>query len=146
MYTWILLLHLLGAAVWTGGHLVLALGLLPQALKARDPQRLLAFERVYERIGLPALLLQIVTGLWLAARLLPPGLWLADGGLVGRLIVAKLLLLAATAALALHARLRLIPGLTAARLPLLAWHIAGVTAFSVLFVAVGVAFRTGGFF
>jgi hypothetical protein len=58
----------------------------------------------------------------------------------------KLILLAATIALALHARLRLIPGLTTARLPLLAWHIAGVTVFSVLFVAVGSAFRTGGFF
>ncbi len=57
MYAWILLLHLLGAAIWTGGHLVLALGILPQALKTRDPKLLLAFERVYERIGLPALLL-----------------------------------------------------------------------------------------
>lgn len=145
MYAWILLLHLLGATVWTGGHLVLALGILPRALKARDPERLLAFERVYEKLGLPALLIQVVTGLWLAARLLPPGEWFAGSGL-GRLIIVKLLLLLATAALALHARLRLIPGLTAARLPLLAWHVAGVTTFSVLFVATGAAFRTGGFF
>ena len=47
--------------------------------------------------------------------------------------------------LALHARLRLIPDLSAARLPALARHIAGVTVLAVLFVVAGVSLRTGGF-
>lgn len=34
----LLFLHLLGAAIWVGGHLVLALGILPGALRRRDPQ------------------------------------------------------------------------------------------------------------
>lgn len=147
MYSWVLLLHLIGAAVWAGGHLVLALGVLPAALHARDPARLLAFERVYERIGLPALLVQVATGLWLAARLLPPSRWFElGGGSIERLVAIKLILLAGTVLLAAHARFRLIPRLTPERLPWLGWHIALVTLFAVLFVAAGVAFRTGGFF
>ena len=63
----LLFLHLLGAAIWVGGHLVLALGILPGALRRRDPQAIRAFEQVYERIGIPALLLQVVSGLWLAS-------------------------------------------------------------------------------
>ncbi|MEV1968220.1 hypothetical protein ABZR56_17340, partial [Pseudomonas aeruginosa] len=42
-------------AIWVGGHLVLALGILPGALRRRDPQAIRAFEQVYERIGIPAL-------------------------------------------------------------------------------------------
>ncbi|WKZ66749.1 MAG: hypothetical protein QY325_02230 [Flavobacteriales bacterium] len=44
-HTWLLILHLLGASIWVGGHLVLLLTVLPGALKARDAERILAFER-----------------------------------------------------------------------------------------------------
>ena len=71
----LLFLHLLGAAIWVGGHLVLALGILPGALRRRDPQAIRAFEQVYERIGIPALLLQVVSGLWLASLWLPFHHW-----------------------------------------------------------------------
>lgn len=47
IYSWILLLHLLGASVWVGGHLVLALGVLPGVLRQRDVAMLLAFESRY---------------------------------------------------------------------------------------------------
>ena len=45
----LLVLHLLGAAIWTGGHLILTFGVLPSALKAtrhRSP-----FEHRFERLG-----------------------------------------------------------------------------------------------
>ena len=38
MYHAVLLLHVLGATVWTGGHLVLALGVLPGALAQGNVQ------------------------------------------------------------------------------------------------------------
>ena len=47
------------------------------------------------------------------------------------------LLLAGTAALAIHARLRLIPQLTDDNLSGLAWHIRGITALAIAFVVVG---------
>lgn len=56
---------------------------------------------------------------------------------------AKLLLLGLTVALALHARLRLLPRLDGSNLGLLAVHIVIVTALAVALVIVGVDFRTG---
>ena len=68
MYGWVIFLHVLAATVWTGGHLVLATTVLPRALRQRSPQRLLDFEQGYERIGMPALAIQVVTGLWIAGH------------------------------------------------------------------------------
>jgi len=44
MYKFFVILHLLGAMVWVGGHLVLCLGVWPPALRARDPAPVRAFE------------------------------------------------------------------------------------------------------
>lgn len=147
MYGVFLLLHVLGATVWTGGHLVLALTILPRVLRQRSPAELLAFESSYERIGLPALALQVATGLWLAHRMVPElGRWLTFADPVARLVGVKLLLLAATVGLALNVRLRILPRLSERNLGVLAWHVAAVTLISVLFVVVGVSFRTGWFY
>ncbi len=147
MFQLVLILHLLGASVWTGGHLVLAIGFLPRALRRRDPGLLLDFESRFERIGIPALLVQIVTGLLLAWRYVPePARWLSFESHVTGHIFVKLILLALTLALALDARLRLIPRLDARRLPSLAAHVVAVTVLAVLFVAVGAGIRIGGLF
>ncbi len=63
---------------------------------------------------------------------------------IGMLVGVKLSLLAGTAALALHARLRLIPNLTDETLGGLAWHIRGITALAIAFVVVGAFIRLGG--
>jgi putative copper export protein len=145
MTRWVLLLHLLGAAVWTGGHLVLALGYVPEALRTRKIEALQAFEGRFERVGIPALLTQVATGLWLASSLVPGrARWFDPADPLGRVVGAKLLLLAATAALAADARLRLIPGLKPEQVGALAWHILPVTILSVLFVFVGLSARFGG--
>lgn len=146
MYGILLLLHVLAATVWTGGHLVLALTVLPRVLKEKAPRELLRFESAYERIGIPALLLQVVTGLWMAYRMVPDvGQWFAFQNPLSRLIGFKLILLTITIAFAIDARLRIIPKLSEQNLTALAWHIIPVTLVSVLFVIVGVSFRTGWF-
>ena len=43
MYGWALLLHVLGATIWTGGHLILALTILPRVLREQDVAGLLKF-------------------------------------------------------------------------------------------------------
>lgn len=143
LYPLLLTAHVLGATVWTGGHLVLCLAVLPGALRARDPEPVRRFEAAYERVGLPALLVQVASGLGLAQALLPSAAAWYDGGPLARLVGFKLALLAGTVVLALHARLRIIPRLDAARLPVLAAHIVGVTLLAVLFVVAGLAARTG---
>lgn len=139
----LLLLHLLGATIWTGGHLVLAFTILPRVLKGRDVDSLQWFEEGYEKLGMPALLVQIITGLWLAWQKVPSlSLWLdPDAGPIAHLIRVKLVLLLLTALVAAHARFRVIPRLSAATLPLMGWHIAAVTLLSVAFVATGLSFR-----
>lgn len=144
MYGILLLLHVLAATIWTGGHLVLALTVLPRVLKEKSPSELLRFESAYERVGIPALLIQVATGVWLAHRMVPDvSQWFALDNPVSRLIGAKLFLLAVTIALAADARLRTIPKLSEDNLTSLAWHIVPVTVVSVLFVVIGVSFRTG---
>lgn len=143
MYATALTLHLLGATIWTGGHLVLATAVLPRALRARDPAILLDFEQGFERIGIPALITQVLSGLWLAHLQLPTAEWFALATPQSHLIAAKLGLLATTVLFALDARLRVIPKLSVATLPTMAWHIWPVTLMSVVFVMVGAGFRLG---
>ena len=137
--------HALGATVWTGGHLVLALGVLPKALQDNDASQVQSFERSFEPLGLAALLIQVVTGLWMGAILLPgwSGLFESNNP-IGVLLGLKLLLLAASAGLALQARLQIIPNLTNHNLAALAWHIRAITLLAVAFVVVGALIRLGG--
>ena len=144
MHGTVLLLHILGATIWTGGHLLLALTVLPKALRARSVEEVMRFESGFERIGIPALAVQVFTGLWLAHAALPDvALWFDPAVPAARPIMLKLALLALTVALAADARLCVIPRLSADTLKGLAWHIAAVTLIAVLFVATGVSFRTG---
>jgi putative copper export protein len=142
-HTFVLLLHLLGATVWVGGHLMLVAVVLPPALKKRSVRRLMNFERQFERIGIPALITQVVTGVWLAADLVAPSSWF-DGSPLARAVLIKLGLLLLTALLAVDARVRLIPKLKAENLVSLAFHIIPVTVVSVLFVFAGLVLRFGG--
>ena len=147
MYGLVLLLHILGATIWTGGHIVLSIVILPRVLKERSSQRLLDFESVYEKIGMPALIVQVITGLILAYRLIPDvSQWFDMSNPMSHPIVTKLLLLALTASFAVHARLRVIPVLSDKNLGVMAWHIIPVTILSILFLVVGVSFRTGWLF
>ncbi|HEX4937940.1 MAG TPA: CopD family protein [Candidatus Kapabacteria bacterium] len=146
MYTIALMLHVLGATVWTGGHLVLSFCILPVALRERSPTYIRTFEQRFEKIGILALVIQIGTGLYMAFQLQPDfSQWFGFGNLVSQTLTLKLSFLAATALLAVDARLRIIPNLTEHNLTSLAWHVIPVTVISVLFVLVGVSFRTGGF-
>lgn len=144
-YRVLVALHLLGAAVWVGGHLVLSLAVLPRALRAHDSTIIREFESGFERVGIPALLVQVVTGLWLAHHWVPDvSGWFSPSTLTARLVLLKLVLLAATLALAVHARFRVIPWLDATMLRFLAYHIVAVTLLGVALLVVGVAIRTGG--
>lgn len=146
MHKYIILLHVLAATVWVGGHLVLAITILPLALKKKSTEILMNFEQRYELIGIPSLLIVVGTGLYLAYTMLPDlSMWFSFDSHVVKHITIKLILLFSTIAFALHARFRLIPNLTAKTLPLLATHIVAVTVIAVLFVVTGLSIRLGFF-
>ena len=138
---WLVLLHVLGATVWVGGHLVLAVTILPKALKEKSVRGIQVFEQHFERIGIPALLLQVITGIWMAMLFVPFNDWLSLASAHHRLLWIKLTLLLATIGLAIHARFFIVPRLTPERLPSLAFHIVLVTVLAVSFVLTGLSFR-----
>ena len=144
MYSIALLLHILAATVWTGGHIVLATTILPRALKTKDVESLRSFEQGYEKVGIPALIIQVTTGLYMAFTLVPQVvMWFDWSDPIAKIISIKLGLLALTALLAIDARLRIIPTLSPHNISALAWHIIPVTIVSILFVIVGVSMKTG---
>ena len=57
-----LFLHVLGAAVWVGGQVVLA-GMVPQVRK-QSPAALKAITHGFARLAIPGLFLVFVTGIW----------------------------------------------------------------------------------
>ena len=61
-------LHVLGASVWVGGQIVLAL--LVPVLRKRDPELPRAVARAFNKIGWPAYALLVITGMWNMAN--PP--------------------------------------------------------------------------
>ena len=146
LFKLLIVLHTLGATVWTGGHLVLAVTVLPEALKTRNPDFLHQFERNFEGFGLASLVLQVVTGLWLTWIYLPGFQHLfAFDSAVSSYVCIKLALLIGTIGLAIHARFWIVPNLTKESLNSLAYHIVGVTTLAVLFAIVGAGIRLGGF-
>jgi putative copper export protein len=142
MQAYILTLHILAATVWTGGHLILAIAILPQILKKRDVKGLRDFESKYEKIGMPALVIQVVTGIYLAYSLVPDvSSWFSFSDFFSNRVGVKLILLLFTVLFALSAKIFVIPKLSDKNLNLMAFHIISVTIISVLFVIVGSSFK-----
>lgn len=138
---WLILLHVLGATIWAGGHLILSIGFLPKALKEKNVQIILDFEKQYERVGIPALLLQVITGFWMATIYVPFDDWFSLATPHHAYLWVKVALLLSTIGFAIHARLFIIPRLTIEKLPSLAFHIIVATVLAVSFVVTGLSFR-----
>lgn len=137
----LIFLHVLGACIWAGGHLILCLVVLPKAWKQKDTEAIQRFERPYEKIGIPALLILVLTGIRMAMIYLPVNEWLNFNDPVSNHIGLKLILLLLTILLAIHARFFIIPKLTPENIGLLGSHIIGITIIAVLLVLTGVSFR-----
>jgi uncharacterized membrane protein len=137
----LILFHVIGACVWVGGHLVLALSVLPKALKEKNPVLVQMFEERFERIGIPALLLQVVTGLWMASIYVPVKEWFSFNNVMSNHIGTKLILVSVTLLLAIHARFFIIPKLRVDTLSLLALHIWIITLLALALLFTGLNFR-----
>jgi putative copper export protein len=145
MYKTAIAIHVLAATIWTGGHIVLFFAILLPALKTRDHTRISLFEVQFEKIGIPALLLLVTTGLFMAYKQLPDmGAWFSFTTAISRTVSLKIALLLLTVALAAHARFKIIPKLNEASLNSLAIHITLVTLTAMLFALTGVLHRFGG--
>ena len=134
-YTVLQLIHVLAATVWVGGHITVALGFLPEALRRRDPRLLMEFERVYgKRVGLPSLVIAAATGIAMAHSYSG---WFGTAWPIG----AKIILFAILIATIVTGRRELHRGDT--RIGRFAVHVWVITIISILFVVLGWHIRFG---
>jgi putative copper export protein len=141
----LLVIHLICAAIWVGGHLLLSIRYLPRALKEENPKIITDFESQYEIVGLPALLLLVVSGIWMSYKYgVTATDWFGFSNPIETVISIKLILLFTTLLLAIHARLFIIPRISSEKLNLMAAHIIAITIVGVLMLAVGASIRFGG--
>lgn len=143
----LLIFHLLAAAIWVGGHLLLLTSYVPKAVKERDKQVILNFEARYERLGMCSLAVLVGTGIAMAIDYgIFPGQWFHFDSPIERVVSLKLSLLIVTVLFALSAQLRVIPKLKKGsdKLGMLLFHITGVTTLGVLMLLLGTFIRFGG--
>ena len=150
MYTHhiLLVLHLIAATIWVGGHLVLAIGYLPKALKRKDFSYIGNFEKTYEPIGMPSLVVLIITGILMADDYNAGfSSWFSFATPIERVVSLKLTFLLTTVCFAISAQTRVLPKLRKGqlnKLPEMAVHIICVTLIGVLMVILGSLVRIGG--
>ena len=141
----LLIIHLISATVWVGGHLVLLLGFLPKALKHKNFDFISRFEKTYEPIGMPSLLLLVITGILMAYDLNAPlSSWFSFETVVSLKIIGLL----TTICFAISAQTRVLPKLAKGqiqKLPEMAVHILCVTLIAVTLLILGSTIRNGGF-
>jgi putative copper export protein len=143
----LLILHLLSATIWVGGHLLLVFGYLRPALLEKNPSIILNFEKKYEPVGMTALATLVVTGVLLAYKYgVTFEYWFQFKTPIEKVVSTKLLLLLFTALLALSAQFRVLPALKndVKRLPEMAFHILLVTSIGVVMLILGSFVRFGG--
>ena len=139
----LLVIHVLSAMIWTGGLLILSIGVLPGALRHQDQNRVSTFMKSFERIGHSVLFLQILTGIRLASLYLPMGKWFSGETTSGRLIVLKLILLGFTVVLIFIEKLLIKRTTEERRLGLYAMIYLAMTLIAILLVLAGLSFRFG---
>ncbi len=145
MKTIILLIHILSATMWVGGYLMLSFTSLPKALKNKSPENIAQLKKDYNKISIHILILQLLTGLWLAYYFVPDiAAWFSFKLIYSHLIVGKLSLLVITFILAIYGRTKIIPKLNENNLKAFAVNIFVVTLLSIGFVFIGILFKTGG--
>ena len=122
--------------------------ILPKAKKAQDPSILVDFESSFERVGVPALVVQALTGPYLALRYAPVGDWFLWQNETQDHIASKLVILGILVILAIHMKRKVLPRLRAGEVKALrsaAKHVHTVTFLSFLMVLTGLSIHTGGF-
>lgn len=91
------------------------------------------FENSFEKTGIPSLIIQLISGIWMSISY-PPFLNLFDfSNTISTLISLKLILLALTIDLTILARFVIIPKLNNRKIPLLTSHIIAVTIIGFIF-------------
>lgn len=141
----LLIIHLVAATIWIGGHLTLGIIFLPMALRQKEPLIILNFERKFEPLGISSLIALVITGICMAYDFgASYESWFTFSGSIEKVVSTKLLLLILTIILALYTQLYLIPNLNKYNLNKMAFIIITVTLIGLSMLVLGTTIRYGG--
>lgn len=141
----LLILHLLAATVWVGGHLFLSIRFLPEALKKKDASILTNFKDKFEPIGMPALIVLLVTGIMMAYDYeVTFTKWFSFSNGIEKIVSTKLLLLFISVGMAINAQLFVFPKVKSENLRPVAFQIITITVIGIAMLVLGSLVRIGG--
>ena len=141
----LLIIHLIAATIWIGGHLTLSIVFLPVALRKKEPLIILNFEKKFEPLGISSLIALIITGIWMAYDFgITYQSWFYFSGSLEKVVSIKLVLLMLTFVLALYTQIYVIPNLNKYNLNKIVFSIISVTVIGLSMLILGSTIRSGG--
>ena len=141
----LLILHLLAASIWVGGHLLLSIRFLPEALQKKDLSIILNFKDKFEVVGLPSILILLISGIMMAYNYgVPFSRWFSFSDGIEKIISIKLILIFTTIILAAYSQLYIFPKANSERMFPLAFQIILVTLIGVGMLVLGSLIQLGG--
>lgn len=145
MHQLLLILHLLAACVWVGGHIILLFRYVPTAYKENSIDAINVFRKKFEPLGIPSLLLLIITGILMAYDYnVSFSTWFSFSSKIERVISLKLILITITVISAIVSTRFIFPNLKGKVTPVVLVFISLVTLIAVIMVVLGSTIRYGG--
>jgi uncharacterized membrane protein len=147
LYKILVILHILGAAILVGTNLVMMLSVIPKAKKANDVGVIRGYLGGVGQMGVHALAVQFITGLWLASpqfKGISAAFEMKE--VFATHVVAKVVIMIVITALIIVLRRKIAPNLTMDNLGGFTATVGLVTLLGIAMVALGVGLRTGGLF
>ena len=140
----ILIIHLLAATIWVGGHLILLLKYVPKAIKSNSLNDITFFRKNFESVGIPSLLILLVTGILMAYHYeITIDKWFTFESSIEKLVSLKLILFFCTILLAFTAVKFIFPKLQNKPSFLLYLFISLVTIIAISMLILGSLVRIG---
>lgn len=141
----ILIIHLLAATIWVGGHLILAIRYVPKAITTKSLEELSIFRKNFEPIGIPSLLTLIITGILMAYDFnIPFEKWFSFENSIEKIVSVKIILLLISLSLAFITTKYILPFIDKLSPFLLYFIIFLVTTIAVTMFILGSLVRIGG--
>lgn len=140
-----LIIHLICATIWVGGHLFLAIRVLPKALKERNVALLKNFKNSYEPLGMPSLILLVITGILMAYDYnITFSTWFSFSSGIEKVVSIKLILLLCTFCMAVIADRIIFPKLNEKNMYRAGFFVVTVTLIGITMLILGSFVRYGG--
>ena len=140
-----LIIHLLAATIWVGGHLILLLRYVPKAIKNKSLEELSAFRKNFEPVGMPSLFILILTGILMAYDYnITFEKWFLFENSIEKIVSIKLILLFISLTLAFITIKFVLPSINKISPFILYFIIFLVTTIAVTMLVLGSLVRVGG--